>query len=419
MKISFSLKLALIFLVFAVLYIIFSDKITLSVSKNDLQLYNQLQTYKGIVFVILSSLLIYTVSARMTRDIDKAHKDQQDLLERYNVLGMATNDGIWDLNLVTGECFTNRTLQDMFGYSAEELSDNKSWWTLNLHPDDKRRVVDSMDLKLTEGATVWQDEYRFKCKDGTYKWIFDRGYIMREKSGLPYRLVGAMQDVTEQRNLQQQLLTEQLRHKNEMASSVISAQEAERKKLGEELHDNITQLLSVIKLYIENAKGDPSNQDELLKKSSEYLVQVIDEIKALSRALIPPMIRDIDLVDAIKAIASHIRLATNMNIKIESEGFDESILSDASKLMMYRVIQEKINNILNHAAATEIYILLCTSDNKIKAIIKDNGKGFDPSNVKAGIGLNSIRNRVESVNGQMALESAPGKGCTLTIQFDA
>jgi len=419
MKISFSLKLALIFLVFAVLYIIFSDKITLSVSKNDLQLYNQLQTYKGIVFVVLSSLLIYAVSARMTRDIDKAHKDQQDLLERYNVLGMATNDGIWDLNLVTGECFTNRTLQDMFGYSAEELSDNKSWWTLNLHPDDKRRVVDSMDLKLTEGATVWQDEYRFKCKDGTYKWIFDRGYIMREKSGLPYRLVGAMQDVTEQRNLQQQLLTEQLRHKNEMASSVISAQEAERKKLGEELHDNITQLLSVIKLYIENAKGDPSNQDELLKKSSEYLVQVIDEIKALSRALIPPMIRDIDLVDAIKAIASHIRLATNMNIKIESEGFDESILSDASKLMMYRVIQEKINNILNHAAATEIYILLCTSDNKIKAIIKDNGKGFDPSNVKAGIGLNSIRNRVESVNGQMALESAPGKGCTLTIQFDA
>lgn len=419
MKVSFSLKLALIFLVFAVLYIIFSDKLTLSVSKNNLQLYNQLQTYKGIVFVVLSSLLIYAVSARMTRDIDKAHKDQQDLLERYNVLGMATNDGIWDLNLVTGECFTNRTLQDMFGYSAEELSDNKSWWTLNLHPDDKRRVVDSMDLKLTEGATVWQDEYRFKCKDGTYKWIFDRGYIMREKSGLPYRLVGAMQDVTEQRNLQQQLLTEQLRHKNEMASSVISAQEAERKKLGEELHDNITQLLSVIKLYIENAKGDPSNQDELLKKSSEYLVQVIDEIKALSRALIPPMIRDIDLVDAIKAIASHIRLATNMNIKIESEGFDESILSDASKLMMYRVIQEKINNILNHAAATEIYILLCTSDNKIKAIIKDNGKGFDPSNVKAGIGLNSIRNRVESVNGQMALESAPGKGCTLTIQFDA
>jgi two-component system, NarL family, sensor histidine kinase UhpB len=419
MKLSSSLKLALIFFVFAVIYIIISDKIVLQQAGDDRNAYNRMQTYKGIGFVVLASILIYLVSSRMNRHLLKAQKEQEESLRRYNVLGMATNDAIWDLNLVTGECFTNRTLQEMFGYTADELADNNTWWTINLHPDDKQRVVQSIDAKLKGGGTVWQDEYRFRCKDGSYKRIFDRGYILRDKSGMPYRLIGAMQDVTDQRRLQQQLLEEQLRHKNEVAKSVINAQEAERKKLGEELHDNITQLLSVIKLYIENAKGEPENQDELLNKSSEYLLQVIDEIRALSRSLVPPMIRDISLIDAIQEMAKHVQEASKIKINIDAKNFNEGILTESRKLLLYRVVQEKLSNVINHAGATEISIRLRSAGKHIETIIKDNGKGFDPSNTKAGMGLSNIRNRVESVNGRMNLQSTPGEGCVLTVQFEA
>ena len=419
MKLSSSFKLALIFFVFAVLYIVFSDKLLFQQAGDDPDAYNRIQTYKGIGFVILASILIYLVSSRMNRHLIKAQKEQEESLRRYNVLGMATNDAIWDLNLVTGECFTNRTLQEMFGYTADELADNNTWWTINLHPEDKQRVVASMDAKLKGGGTVWQDEYRFRCKDGSYKRIFDRGYILRDKSGMPYRLIGAMQDVTDQRKLQEQLVEEQLRHKNEVAKSVINAQEAERKKLGEELHDNITQLLSVIKLYIENAKGDPENQDELLNKSSEYLLQAIEEIRALSRSLVPPMIRDIGLIDAIKDMAKHVQEASKINIEIDAKNFNEAILSDSRKLLLYRVVQEKINNVINHSGATEISIRLRSAGRHIETIIKDNGKGFDAENTKAGMGLSNIRNRIESVNGRMNLQTTPGAGCVLTVQFEA
>lgn len=419
MKISSSLKLALIFLVFGVIYILFSDRVTLWISNNDLNTYNRIQNYKGILFIVVSSFLIYMLSKTMNASLARASREQEEALRRYNVLGMATNDAVWDLNLQNGECFTNRTLQEMFGYTADELTDNNTWWTINLHPEDKARVMDSMDAKLKGGGTVWQDEYRFRCKDGSYKTIFDRGYIMRDRNGLPYRLIGAMQDVTDQRELQQQLVEEKLRHKNEMAQNVILAQEAERKKLGEELHDNINQLLSVIKLYIENARTVPEHAEEMLRKSSEYLLKVIDEIRLLSRSLIPPMLRDIGLLEAIREMVKTIVEASKIQIHIQSDGFDETLLSESQKLMVYRIIQEQLNNVIRHSRASEVEIKLSNQNKEFRILVTDNGRGFDQQHTKMGVGLNNIRNRLESTNGRMNVYSAPGKGCRLEIQFEA
>src|SRR5688572_29598844 len=238
MKITPSLKLALTFLLFGVTWIMVTDFVSLDLSKGNSLLFKNLQHFKGILFIVISALLIYFLSKRLHEDVDKANRKKEEALKRYNVLGMATNDAIWDLNLKTNECYTNRTLQEMFGYTQDELWDNHSWWENNIHPDDKDRVISIMDSKLESGGTVWQDEYRFRSKDGTYKHVFDRGFIMRDKHGNPYRLIGAMQDVTAQRALQEQLVQQKLKYKTELAQGVIRAQESVRKKLGEELHDN-------------------------------------------------------------------------------------------------------------------------------------------------------------------------------------
>jgi two-component system, NarL family, sensor histidine kinase UhpB len=148
-------------------------------------------------------------------------------------------------------------------------------------------------------------------------------------------------------------------------------------------------------------------------------LQVIDEIRALSRSLVPPMIRDIGLIDAIQEMAKHVQEASKMNIQIDAKNFNENILSDSRKLLLYRVIQEKINNVINHSGATEISIRMRSAGKHIETVIKDNGNGFDTSNTKAGMGLSNIRNRVESVNGRMNLQSTPGSGCVLTVQFEA
>ena len=368
--------------------------------------------------MVLSALLIYFVSKKLYGNIERAQEQQEDALLRYNVLGMATNDAVWDLNFKTGECYTNRTLQEIFGYSAHELTDNNIWWRNNLHPDDKKRVIGKMNQKLKDGGTNWQDEYRFRCKDGSYKMVFDRGFIIRDAEGNPQHLIGAMQDVTEQRLLQQELVEQKVKHNHEMTESIINAHEAERKKLAEELHDNVNQLLGVVKLYVEHARVDPPGKNEVLKKSSEYLDRVIREIRHLSKSLTPPTLAMNGLVASIEDMISSIEQARNITIDFDFDGFDEGLLSSSKQLMTYRIIQEQLNNVLKHSKADRVSIRLGQDNGIVHLVINDNGVGFDAQQIKQGLGLNNIRNRLEVVNGNMQIESQPGEGCTLVVDFE-
>jgi two-component system sensor histidine kinase UhpB len=412
-----SVKLSLAFLVFGIAWILFSDSLTLTLTNHDLSSYNKLQNYKGILFVVLSALLIYFVSRRLQTNIDKSHKQEEDLLERYELLGMATNDAIWDYNIVTKICYTNRALQETFGYTSDELQDNYHWWTNNLHPADKARVLDAIDAKLDTGGKVWQDEYRFRCKNGEYKTIFDRGFILRDKAGKPYRLIGAMQDVTEQRILQETLIDAQTRHKDEVAQSVLQAEEAERKKLGEELHDNINQLLGVVKLYIQHALVNPKMREELLQKSASYISQTIEEIRQLSRSLLPPALQEHGLLESLHQLIEDIRPVKAIDFTVEHEGFDESKVPDNKCLILYRIIQEQLNNALKHSNAQSVVIRLAHCGEHVHLTIQDDGIGFDPGEVRPGMGLNNIHNRIEVFNGEMEIVSSPGKGCLLKVKI--
>ena len=368
--------------------------------------------------MVLSALLIYFVSKELYGNIEKARREQEEALLRYNVLGMATNDAIWDLNLKTKVCFTNRTLQEIFGYTAHELTDNDNWWRNNLHPDDRERVIGKLDGKLRDGGTIWHDEYRFRCKNGEYKTVFDRGFIIRDRAGNPERVIGAMQDVTEQRILQQQLIDQKVKHTREMTQSIINAHEAERKKLAEELHDNVNQLLGVVKLYVEHAQIDPPGKNDILKKSAEYLDLTIKEIRQLSKSLTPPTLSLNGLVASISDMISSIEQARKIRIDFEANGFDETLLSPAKQVMTYRIIQEQLNNVLKHSEADRVSIRLSQSGGVVHLVINDNGVGFDSHQVKQGLGLNNIRNRLEVVRGNLQIESQPGCGCTLMIDFE-
>lgn len=416
-RLSSSLILALVFLGFGIVWIFTSDSVLMSFTRGDMELNNRIQGLKGAIFVFASAIFIYFVSRTLNRRITRADKTKDEALTRFNMLGMATNDAIWDIDLLTYESYTNRTLQEMFGYSTEELKDNYTWWRTNLHPDDKKRVLETIDGILDTGGSFWVDEYRFRCKNGRYKIIFDRGVIIRDQKNKPLRIIGAMQDVTIQRSLQQELVSEKLLHKNEMAKGILQAAEAERKKLGEELHDNINQLLGVVRLYIDHAITNKSEQETLLKKSSTHLKTVIEEIRTLSRSLIPPTLSDIGLVESVRELAESITVAKNIEFSIEHDSFDQSAIAASKQLVLYRILQEQLNNIIKHSGANQVKIELLQLPHAVQLIITDNGQGFDASNGKVGMGLTNIRNRLEIFNGKMKLSSAPGQGCRLAVEF--
>ncbi len=218
--------------------------------------------------------------------------------------------------------------------------------------------------------------------------------------------------------LQRALTDERLKYKNDLAQEVFNAQETERKKLGEELHDNINQLLGVVKLYIEHAQVNPAAKDVMLKKSSAYLLEVINEIRALSRSLVSPTLKDIGLMESINEMIESIWEIKKIRIEVKNTDFAEESLSDTKKLMVYRITQELLNNVLKHSHAEYVAIELKHLGSSIKLTIEDDGIGFDMANTKPGLGLKNIRHRLELINGNMNVQSSPGNGCRLEAQFE-
>jgi two-component system sensor histidine kinase UhpB len=333
------------------------------------------------------------------------------------MLTMATRDAIWDFNLVTKKSFVNSTLLETFGYPIDQVQDNQMWWENNLHQQDRDRVINGLNEAMEAGRVTWQDEYLFRCADGTYKKILDRSFIMHDENGKVYRIIGAMQDVTPQRQLQEQLFDERIKHEKELSQIILSAQERERRRIALELHDNINQLLTTIKLHIDLAHASTEKRDEILTKVEPMINNVISEVRMLSRELAPSAITDLGLSDSLKDMASTIQRTGKIYIEVDTSGFDEDKLSTDRKLTLYRIAQEQLSNIIKYSKATGASIRVFDSHNHVQMEIRDNGVGFNVHTLTSGMGFSNMRSRLEVFNGKLHLISAPGKGCELIINL--
>lgn len=197
----------------------------------------------------------------------------------------------------------------------------------------------------------------------------------------------------------------------------INAQEKEFCLLGRELHDNINQILTTTRLYIEMAIEEEDIREMLLHKSLENVSKAITEIRKLSKALISPSLGEIGLIEAVDEMIANLNISRRFHIELKAEGIKEAALSDELKLTIYRVIQEQINNIIRHSRATCIEVTLSISDNILTLIIRDNGVGFDSKKKIRGVGLSNIFYRVGVYRGVAEVISSPGKGCSLQIHI--
>lgn len=350
----------------------------------------------------------------------KEQKQLKESLKRYSILSMTTMEGLWDWNMDTGQYFYHPNLKALFGYDDDELEKGFEFWQSKIHEDDKEKILDKTNAAMEiPNITSLNNEYRFLCKNGSYKIINDNVSIMRNAEGKAFRLIGSMHDITEQRNLQKQLAEKEDIYRRHLARTVLDTQESERKKLAEELHDNINQLLGVAKLYIEHALANEKIRDGLLKKSNEYIDKVIEELRTLSKNLAPPLLSELGLEQSLVGIAETIEEVQPINIRIDIENLNEEDLQDGHKLMIYRIIQEQLNNIIKHAKASNVTVHLQQIDNKISLVITDDGIGTNLSIPhEHGMGLKNIKNRIELYQGKIIMDSAPGKGFVLDVEFE-
>lgn len=339
--------------------------------------------------------------------------------ERYDNVLKATHDLIWDWNLETGAFFRNTEgVKRVYGVQDEEKIKNVHDWLVRIHEDDHANVLKVInDVLHATDEDTFDVEYRFLRDDGTYANLYDRGIIIRNKDGKPVRMIGAAQDTTHRKRLEQELLQQELDRQKIISQATLDTQEQERTEIGKELHDNVNQVLTTTKLYLELASCNADMKDEMIQKSSANIIHVINEIRQLSRSLMDPSIGDLGLVDSVKDLIENINITRRLKVNLKAEAEIDDLLDKQKKLMVFRIVQEALSNILRHAEASQVKIKLKKQKETMLLSVEDNGIGFEPDGVHKGIGLKNIRNRVYLVNGELLIKSAPGKGCTINIKF--
>jgi signal transduction histidine kinase len=204
------------------------------------------------------------------------------------------------------------------------------------------------------------------------------------------------------------------RHKL-ITEAVIQAQETERSLIGLELHDNINQVLTTVKLHNEMVLDGIGDPKILLTRASKYLQNCIDEIRNLSKQLSAPTLGKISLEESVQDLIDSINVASKIKITRQISGLNNSVLKQDLHLGIYRILQEQLNNVLKHSEASEVFIQLEKRKGMIRLLVTDNGKGFVVPAVKNGIGLLNMQTRAESLNGTFKLVSTPGHGCSIEI----
>lgn len=176
-----------------------------------------IETYKHPVFSA-SGEVIGTVG--FARDITEKHQLAEALAQselRWQLALEGNNDGIWDWNLVDGSVFFSERWKTMLGFQNDEIANDLKEWSSRVHPDDWPGVQAAIQQHLTGRTSYYQTEHRVRCKDGSYKWILDRGKAICDAGGKPLRMVGSHTDVTERR-----LVEEKIQDRNEQLDTIFS-----------------------------------------------------------------------------------------------------------------------------------------------------------------------------------------------------
>lgn len=337
--------------------------------------------------------------------------------QRYQFVTKATNEAIWDLDLASNNIYWAEGYYTLFGYDNPYGHGSLDHSHQRIHPEDLKRIKISLNNFLRKKTkTRWENEYRYRKADGSYAYVVDKAFLITDDQGNPRRMIGSMQDITARKVLEQRLIEQEIGKQRLLTQATIDGQEKERKEIGKELHDNINQILSTTKLYLDLAQNTTEgNTAEMIAISSKNIMEAINEIRKLSRSLVPPTLGDLGLVESVKDLCENFTNMKTFNIEFSHRNIREKYLPDNQKLMLFRIIQEQTNNIVKHSGARNVKINMRAMRGFLTLQISDDGRGFDISKTKKGVGLNNIINRAELFNGKVEIIAAPGSGCTVKV----
>ncbi|HVG23177.1 MAG TPA: CheR family methyltransferase [Thermoanaerobaculia bacterium] len=298
-----------------------------------------------------------------------------------------------------------------------------SGWTETIHPEDRERSVANFYRAVASGDAI-RHEHRIRGAGGDYRWFLIQAVPLRDANDSIVRWVGAFTDIHEQRivrDLLEEAVLERTRQLEELSAQrqqlldrVVRATEVERQRIARELHDELGQHITALRVSLQTQK-----QTESFARMKAIVDQFDETVDRLTLELRPPTLDQLGLHDAIVSLAEEYSAKSGLRLDAHVAGIVAKRFGETIETTLYRVLQEALANVWKHAEASTVSIIVDSEGETLRMIIEDDGKGFDaeailPNVVSAGrYGILGMRERLALVGGSLVVESQPGNGTTL------
>jgi len=346
--------------------------------------------------------------------------------------GMAT----WDWNLLTDQVIWNDEHYRLLGYTVGERRPSYKAWADRLHPGDLRAVEANLRRSMNSGSD-YSSEFRTVWPDESIHHLETRGRFERDNSGRAVRSYGVMLDITHRKQMEEALrqshaelelrvqertrelsgtvltIHERSEQLQRMAAELVLAEERERRRLAQVLHDGLQQILVGAKYRLATTRRS-KNMQQVSDRVVELIDEAIETSRSLTVELSPPILLQGDLLSSLRWLAHSMHDRYGLDVNVAGEEIQP--LTEAVLLMLFQGARELLFNVVKHAGVKAASVELNQLKDQTSLIVKDEGAGFDTAEIQGkkgqsgGLGLFGINERLSYMGGRMEISSVPGRG---------
>ena len=345
--------------------------------------------------------------------------------ERSDQVIRLAHFGIVDHDHRTGKVYWSPVMREIYGVRPDEPASMEGYIQL-IHPEDREAVVTAIkQAHDPSGDDLFSMEHRLLYPDGGVRWVSFRSWTLFDNDGSerrPTRTLGAMIDITKRKQAEealhrnQQELHQQQVQLEELTSKLLTAQERERQRIARDLHDDVSQRLAALVLEVASLERRPSTVPaeftQALRPLREQLEHLSDDVHTLAYRLHPSLLEHAGLRPAVEDHVQQVSRRTGLPVHLKILDVPNTVTLDQATCL-FRVMQESVQNVVKHAQATTVTVQLRGSSKGIGLSVIDNGKGFDPQDLRAhqqGLGLSSMEERLRQLHGFLRIQSRPSYG---------
>ncbi|MEJ8802793.1 chemotaxis protein CheB [Pontibacter sp. H249] len=359
--------------------------------------------------------------------------------ERFRMVSMATNDVVWDWDLVNNEVWWSDSLDTMLGFSADAMGKGVDAWFNRIHPTDKEDVVKDLNKAINSGKDQWSGEYRIEKTDGSYAYVSNRAYIMHNEYQMPYRVLGSFIDLTDLKLTQEKLEETNehlLRVIEDLDTFVYTASHDLKSPIG-----NIEGLMLLLEEQINSAgpiPGEPTQPVfDMMKGAITRFKNVIKDLTDVAKVQRdvegePEQVEVQEVFDKVKESMQELLESEQAELEVN---FDKAPQINFSKKNLYSVLYNLVSNAIKYRAKDRVpkvnlrtdridgYVLLTVIDNGL-GISEENQtklftlfKRFHTHVEGTGMGLYIVKRMVDNANGFVKVKSKEGEGTTFELYF--